>query len=184
MPWWMEHWRRMVVICPSVRLNLRLCYRLKPGSHLFCLRCVANLRPEFLRSYARPNNFICTSGRNAMQAKRCEPGFMVWSCVLTSTADASNPESNEKQIPHSKLLINMTVQFLQQIRQWLESEIQRMTLPKQLHSPSFVYLSIPQTSCNWKHSLIWHTPMPDCIYIAISCYCSLCTQTAAWLHCC
>ena len=25
----------------------------------------------------------------------------------------------------------------------------------------------------------WHPPKPDYIYIAISCYCSLCTQTAA-----
>ena len=67
-------------------------YSFKPGSHLFCLRCVAagsaykmiwtrvatqdrNRKVLFLRSYTHPNHFICTSGRNAMQAKRCEPGF-------------------------------------------------------------------------------------------------------------
>ena len=36
--------------------------------------------------------------------------------MLTLMAVASNPESSEKQIPHSRLLINMTVQSVQQIR--------------------------------------------------------------------
>ena len=40
--------------------------------------------------------------------------------MLTSTAVASNPESSNEPIPHNKLLINMTVQSVQQIRRRLE----------------------------------------------------------------
>ena len=34
----------------------------------------------------------------------------LWHDLLTLTAVASNPEFSKKQIPHSRLLINMTVQ--------------------------------------------------------------------------
>ena len=47
------------------------------------------------------------------------------------------------------------------------SEIQRMRLAK-LHSLSFAYLSITQTTCNWRRSLIWHPPL-QITYISISC---------------
>ena len=40
--------------------------------------------------------------------------------MLTSMAVASNSESSEEQICHNRLLINMTVQYVQQIRQRLE----------------------------------------------------------------
>ena len=45
-------------------------------------------------------------------------GFIVelWCDLLTLTAVASNPDSSEKQILHYKLLMNMTVQSVQQIR--------------------------------------------------------------------
>ena len=36
--------------------------------------------------------------------------------LLTLTAVASNPESSEEQIPHNKLLINITVQTVKLIR--------------------------------------------------------------------
>ena len=47
----------------------------------------------------------------------CNANLMeLWRDLLTSTAVASNPESSKEQIPHNKLLINMTVQSVQQIR--------------------------------------------------------------------
>ena len=42
--------------------------------------------------------------------------FELWHDLLTSMAVASNPESSEEQVSHSRLLINMTVQSVQQIR--------------------------------------------------------------------
>ena len=39
----------------------------------------------------------------------------LWRDLLTSMAVASNPEFSEEQIPHDRLLINMTVQSVQQI---------------------------------------------------------------------
>ena len=36
----------------------------------------------FLRSYTRPNHFICTSSCNTTQAKRCEPG-LTWKCLTS-----------------------------------------------------------------------------------------------------
>ena len=40
----------------------------------------------------------------------------LWCDLLNSMAVASNPESSKEQIPHNRLLINMTVQSVQQIR--------------------------------------------------------------------
>ena len=37
--------------------------------------------------------------------------------LLTLTAVASNPKSSEEKIHHSRLLVNMTIQSVQQIRQ-------------------------------------------------------------------
>ena len=58
----------------------------------------------------------------------------LWHDLLTSTAVASNPESSEEQIPHSRLLINMTVQSVQQFRRRLEwnpeNETAKATQPK------------------------------------------------------
>ena len=54
--------------------------------------------------------------------------------LLTSKAIASNPESSEEQIPHNRLLSSMTVQYVQQIRWWLEwnleNETAKATKPK------------------------------------------------------
>ena len=60
--------------------------------------------------------------------------------ICSPLAVASNPESSEEQIPHNRLLINMTVQsVLYNKSDSGQSEIQR-TL-------SFAYLSIPRTVC-------------------------------------
>ena len=40
----------------------------------------------------------------------------LWHDLLTLTAVSSSPESSEEQISHNRLLINMTVQSVQQIR--------------------------------------------------------------------
>ena len=40
----------------------------------------------------------------------------LWHNLLAVTAVTSNPESSEEQILHNRLLINMTVQSVQQIR--------------------------------------------------------------------
>ena len=40
----------------------------------------------------------------------------LWCDLLTSMAVASNPEYREEQLAHSRLLVNMTVQSVQQIR--------------------------------------------------------------------
>ena len=40
----------------------------------------------------------------------------LWCDLLTLTAVDSNPESSKEQNPHNRLLINMTVQSVQQIR--------------------------------------------------------------------
>ena len=80
--------------------------------------------------------------------------------MLTSTAVASNPESSNEPIPHNKLLINMTVQSVQQVRrrlEWnLENEAAKATQPK-----------LPTSACHgWSAvieatGLIWLPPMPD-----------------------
>ena len=44
----------------------------------------------------------------------------LWRDLFTLTAVASNPESSEEQIPYNRLLINMTVQSVQQISWWPE----------------------------------------------------------------
>ena len=75
-------------------------YNVKPGSHLFCIATgsayemiwmrVATQEYKkvlFLRSYAHPNHFICTSGRNATQAKRCELGLIAIVTDSSSTLD-------------------------------------------------------------------------------------------------
>ena len=41
----------------------------------------------------------------------------LWHDILTLKAVASNPESSKEEIPHNRLLINVTVQFVPQIRQ-------------------------------------------------------------------
>ena len=69
----------------------------------------------------------------------------LWCDLLTFTAVASSPESSEEQIPHNTLLINMTVQSVHQIRRRPE------------WNPVAI-LSISQTTCNWRHSLIWYPP--------------------------
>ena len=40
----------------------------------------------------------------------------LWRDLLTSMAVVSNPEYKEEQLVHSTLLVNMTVQSVQQIR--------------------------------------------------------------------
>ena len=45
---------------------------------------------------------------------------MIYVRLLTLTAVFRCPESSEEQIPHSRLLINMTVQSAQQFRRRLE----------------------------------------------------------------
>ena len=66
----------------------------------------------------------------------------MWSDLLTLMALAGNPESSEEQISHNRLLINMKVQSIQQIKSDSDlSETQRTRLPK-LHSqvlPTSVY---------------------------------------------
>ena len=61
----------------------------------------------------------------------------LWHDLLTVTAVASSPESNEEQIPHNRLLINMTVESVQQIRrrpEWNpEKETAKATQPKLQH---------------------------------------------------
>ena len=58
----------------------------------------------------------------------------LWHDLPTSTAVASNPEFIEEQISHNRLLINMTVQSVQQIRRWPkwnpENETGKATQPK------------------------------------------------------
>ena len=58
----------------------------------------------------------------------------LWLDLLTSKAVASNPESSTQQITDNRLLINMTVQSVQQIRQrpkWNpENETAKATQPK------------------------------------------------------
>ena len=57
----------------------------------------------------------------------------LWRDLLTSTAVASNSESNDKQIPHNRLLINTTVQSVKQIKrrpEWnLKNETAKATQP-------------------------------------------------------
>ena len=86
-------------------------------------------------------------------------------------AVASNPESSEEQICHNMLLINMTVQYVQQIRyNQSKNEIAKAgTLP---------IVCLPQHTCTTDHMQLkaWPNLMPTharlhCIYIAISCYC-------------
>ena len=55
--------------------------------------------------------------------------------MLTSMAVASNPESSEEPIPHNKLLINMTVQYVQQIRQRLEWNLENETAKASYPAP-------------------------------------------------
>ena len=102
----------------------------------------------------------------------------LWRDLLTSTAVASNPESSEEQIPHNRLLINMTVQSVQQISRWPEwnpeNETAKAKQPR-------LCLHGPRAQLKARSNL---APMHLCRLHSISCYCSLCTQTAAWLHCC
>ena len=41
----------------------------------------------FLRRDTRPNHFICTSGRNATQAKRCEPALTITATISKMMSD-------------------------------------------------------------------------------------------------
>ena len=72
-------------------------------------------------------------------------GFVVklWRDLLTLMAVASSPESSKEQIPHNRLLINMTVQSVQQIRrrpEWNpENESAKATQPTSAyHAPEEV----------------------------------------------
>ena len=51
-----------------------------------------------------------------------------WRDLLTSMAVVSNPEYREEQLVHSRLLVNMTVQSVQQIRWWPEWNLENKTV--------------------------------------------------------
>ena len=92
--------------------------------------------------------------------------------MLTSTAVTSNSESSKEQIRHNRLLINMTIQQIRQRLEWnLENETAKATQHKLQHILHQVQLK------TWPNLAPTHAS----IYIAISCYCSLCTQAAACL---
>ena len=99
----------------------------------------------------------------------------LWRDLLTLTVVTSNPEFSKEQIPHNRLLINMTGQSVQQIRQQPEWNPENKTA--KATQPNFC---LPWTVCNWRCGLIWH-PYHPCRLHGISCYCSLCTQRAICL---
>ena len=69
----------------------------------------------------------------------------LWHDLLTLTDVASSPESSEEQIPHNRLLINMTVQSVQQIRRGPECNPENETAEA---TQPVAFLSISRTVCN------------------------------------
>ena len=101
----------------------------------------------------------------------------LWRDLLTSTAVASNPESSKEQIPHSRLLINMTVQSVQQISRWPEwnpeNETAKAKQPR-------LCLQGQRAQLKARPNLA-PTPADYVVFPATLC---VHKQLAAWLHCC
>ena len=132
MPWWAEPQRHTVVVVCA------------------CPSVCLYFQVMFLHNARKLSAETCFASKTHNSLEKIWDFYrlMVWCAHLDGCCRHSSPEKNK--FLHSRLLFNTTVQFVQQIRRRPE----RTRLPK-LHSLT------PWTACNWRHSLIWHTPMPD-----------------------
>ena len=89
----------------------------------------------------------------------------LWRDLLTLTAVASSPESSEEQIPHNRLLINMTVQSVQQIRRRTEWSPENETAKAHSTQPSCLPHHYHGPRTNWRRGLIWHPAVLDCVVV-------------------
>ena len=117
----------------------------------FCLRCVV----KFLCSYARPNHFICTSGRNATQAKKmwtrliCQLQQQAINVIINSTygADASVLVQMSTETTHALLQMSNTCRY--------QVHVDKLTCSSSLSNWEDLAVNWPREQSGCVPKLLW-----------------------------